>query len=283
MQYQIEESVAPSNSWRRDLVPGLVSIVMPAYNAAASLAESVHSVLQQTYQQWELIVVDDGSADASVAIARRLAAQDERIRVIVQGENRGIAEARNTGIDAACGQYLSFLDSDDLWLPHKLSVQVEFLQARHAGFCFASYCRWDGTQTVGAPVPVPRSVRYSHLLCGNAIACLTVLIDRERVPSFRMPRIPHEDYAAWLAILRGGVVAYGIPIDVARYRLSPKSVSANKFRSALWTWRILRTQERLPLARAGWCFLRYAVRAISVRRMRTRPLPSDTAWSTERV
>lgn len=264
-QSLFEPPVEGSPTWEQDLIPGLVSIVMPSFNCAQSLPDSIRSVLQQSYQNWELIIVDDASNDSSLEIARQFAAADKRIRVLPLPENGGAAKARNVAISVAQGQYLSFLDSDDLWLSNKLSAQIEFLKNRAAGFCFGSYCRWNGADQVSAPVPVPHTVEYSDLLCGNVIPCLTVLLDRERIEAFRMPEAPHEDYATWLRILRKGHVAHGMETDLARYRVSPQSLSANKLRSALWTWQILRRQEELPLPRATWCFVRYALRAIFIR------------------
>lgn len=256
--------------WGGDLIPELVSIVMPLYNCAECLPVSINSVLQQTYKNWELLVVDDASTDSSLEIARQFATADSRIKVFPLAKNGGAAKARNVAISAARGQYLSFLDSDDLWLPHKVSTQVEFLKSRKIGFCFGSYRRWNGADQISAPVPVPQAVRYTDLLCGNVIPCLTVLLDRERIESFRMPETPHEDYATWLGILRKGQTAYGMQLDLARYRVSPHSLSANKLKSALWTWQILRTQEDLRLPQATWCFLRYAMRAVFTRGGKTR-------------
>ncbi|HLY43023.1 MAG TPA: glycosyltransferase family 2 protein [Terracidiphilus sp.] len=264
------------HGWEQNLVPGLVSIVMPTYNCENSLSASIRSVQAQTCRDWELVIVDDASSDASLEIARRFAIEDKRIRVLPLSQNGGAARARNAAINAARGQYLAFLDSDDLWLPQKLAVQVEFLKSHNAGFCFGSYCRWNGADQISAPVPVPQTVQYSNLLCGNVIPCLTVLLDRERIASFRMPQTPHEDYAAWLAILRQGHTAYGMQIDLARYRVSPQSLSANKFKCALWHWQILRAQEKLRLPRAIWCFLRYALRGILIRGTKTPRLASAT-------
>lgn len=268
-------------SWKRHLLPGVVSIVMPVHNGAGTLASSIRSVQRQTYSNWELVVVDDASTDSSLDIARQFASGDARIRVLTLSENGGVARARNAGIDAARGQYLSFLDSDDLWLDHKLAVQIEFLDSSEAGFCFTSYYRWDGDNDFGVAVPVRREVRYSDLFGGNLIPCLTVLLDRERIEKFFMPEIRHEDYATWLQILRKGVVAHGIPLQLACYRVSPDSLTANKIRSALWTWRILRDQEKLPLPGAGWFFLRYAVRGLMIRNAQKKRVQMAIEKSTE--
>ena len=143
--------------------PGLVSVVMPAHNSQSSLSESVQSVLAQTYRDWELIIVDDASRDGTLVLARQLASNDPRIRVLPLEQNVGVAEARNRGIGAALGQYLAFLDSDDLWLPNKLQVQIDFMRSSSAPFSFAQYRRIGRDGSLSNPVKVPRSVDYEGL------------------------------------------------------------------------------------------------------------------------
>lgn len=245
--------------------PGLVSVVMPAHNSQSSVAESVQSVLAQTCQDWELIIVDDASHDGTLTQARRFASDDPRIRVVALEHNVGVAEARNRGIAAATGQYLAFLDSDDLWLPNKLETQIGFMRSNGAAFSFAQYRRIGRDGSLSNPVKVPRSVDYEGLLRGNSIGCLTVAIDRYQIPEVSMPRIKHEDYVTWLKVLKQGHIAYGIPKDLARYRVGSSSVSSDKRRSASWTWNIYRRVEGLSLIKSAWCFLHYTARAIYVR------------------
>lgn len=247
--------------------PGLVSVVMPAHNSQGSLSESVESVLAQTCRDWELIIVDDASRDGTLELARQLASSDPRIRVLPLEQNVGVAEARNRGIGAALGQYLAFLDSDDLWLPNKLQVQIDFMRSSGAAFSFAQYRRIGRDGSLSNPVKVPRSVDYEGLLRGNSIGCLTVVIDRFQIPEVAMPKIKHEDYVTWLKILRQGHIAYGIPQDLARYRVTSSSVSSDKRRSASWTWNIYRRVEGLSLLKSAWCFLHYTARAIYIRQL----------------
>jgi teichuronic acid biosynthesis glycosyltransferase TuaG len=244
---------------------GLVSVVMPAHNSQASLSESVQSVLAQTYSDWELIIVDDASRDGTLALARQFASNDPRIRVLPLEQNVGVAEARNRGISTARGQYLAFLDSDDLWLPNKLQTQIDFMRSSGAGFSFAQYRRIGRDGSLSKPVKVPRSVSYEGLLRGNSIGCLTVAIDRYQIPAVSMPKIKHEDYVTWLKILKQGHIAYGIPQDLARYRVTSSSVSSDKRQAASWTWNIYRRVEGLSLLKSAWCFLHYTARAIYVR------------------
>ena len=244
---------------------GLVSIIMPAHNSEGSLADSVQSVVAQVYRDWELIIVDDASRDGTLPLANQLASIEPRIRVVPLEQNVGVAEARNRGINSARGQYLAFLDSDDLWLPNKLETQIGFMGSTGAGFSFAQYRRIGRDGSLSNPVKVPRSVSYEGLLRGNSIGCLTVAIDRYQIPEVSMPKIKHEDYVTWLKILKRGHVAYGISQDLARYRVTSSSVSSDKRRSASWTWNIYRRVEGLSLVKSAWCFLHYTARAIYVR------------------
>lgn len=240
----------------------MVSVVMPAYNSERFLAESVGSVTAQTFENWELLIVNDASVDGTSAIAERLAGRDPRIRVIHLDENRGVANARNEGMNAAKGQYLAFLDSDDLWLPKKLETQLGFMRQKDIAFSFTSYRAFGPNGNVGGSIRIPDAVEYEDLLKGNVIGCLTVMIDRDRIAPFAMPNIGHEDYAAWLQILRAGHVAYGLQEDLARYRVSSGSVSGNKKRCAAWTWNIYRQREQMPLSKAVRCFAQYSIRGV---------------------
>jgi teichuronic acid biosynthesis glycosyltransferase TuaG len=245
--------------------PGLVSVIMPAYNKRDTLRESVESVIHQTFRNWQLVIVDDASNDDTLAAAQQLALENSRIQVIHLPRNRGVANARNIGMERALGQYIAFLDSDDLWEPEKLQIQVEFMTQQNIGFSFTRYQRFGRNGYYKRGLRIPDRVDYDHLLKGNVIGCLTVMIDREIIPSFSMPEIGHEDYAAWLNILRSGHAAWGIQKDLARYRVSSASVSSHKGRSAGWTWRIYRQIEKLPLLRSMWCFSLYSARALLTR------------------
>lgn len=224
--------------------------------------ESVSSVLAQSLGAWELLIIDDASSDGALTVANELAAQDPRIRVIVLKQNRGVAHARNAGIAQARGQYIAFLDSDDLWLPDKLESQIRFMTEHKIGFSFTAYRRFGADGSIRGLIKAPRCVTYGDLLKDNVIGCLTVVIDREIVPSFFMPQAKHEDLACWLQILKSGIAAYGLQQDLARYRVSSESVSGKKRYSAVWRWRIYRDVEELSVLRAAWCFGHYSVKAV---------------------
>ena len=241
---------------------GLVSIIMPAYNAQEFLRDSVASVMAQTYKDWELLIVDDMSTDATLSLAQLIASGDPRVQVIHLTVNGGVSNARNIGMEAALGQYLAFLDSDDLWLPDKLAIQVAFMKRNNAGFSFTSYRRCARDGRLGGLVKVPSKVSYKQLLRGNVIGCLTVMIDRRIISPFTMPKVGHEDYATWLRILKMGNLALGIQEDLARYRLSYTSVSRDKRRSSLWTWNIYRLEQKLSIIKSFWYFIHQSIRAV---------------------
>ncbi len=246
-----------------DAAPPIVSIVTPARDAARFLPETIRSVRDQTEPRWELLVVDDASRDSTPEIVAELAREDPRVRLLRLPENRGAAAARNAGMDAAQGRYVAFLDSDDLWLPEKLEVQIEFMERTGAVFTFAEYRMIDEDgRILGRPVRVPPAIDYRGLLKNTVIGCLTVMLSRETLDGTRMPDLGrHEDLATWFAILKRGVTAHGIPRDLARYRIVRGSRSRDKLSTAAHLWKVYRRVERLPVHDALWCFGHYAWRA----------------------
>lgn len=235
-----------------------VSIITPAFNASRTIAQTIRSVQCQTFKNWEMIVVDDRSTDDTYAIVEEFAASDNRIRLQQQPINGGPARARNAALKTATGRYVAFLDSDDYWLPEKLERQLAFMAARDAVLSYTLYRRFrHESESLGPLVQLPHTLAYKDLLKNTAIACLTVIVDRERTGYIEFPLIRHEDYALWLRLLKQGFVAYGLMEDLARYRVSSGSVSGNKLKSAAWVWSIYRNVENLSLTYASWCFANY--------------------------
>ena len=255
----------PTSGAANDFVPGLVSIITPAYNAVAVLAEAVASVQAQTYTYWEMIIAEDCSSDNTLQLARHLAESDGRIRVLARAQNGGAAAAKNDAIRAARGQFIAYLDSDDLWLPHKLKTQLEFLNRTGAGFCFSSYQPFNSSGKQLLPVIAPATLTYRELLLRNVIGNLTVLIDRAQHPVIPTPTIDYEDFVSWLTLLRDGTVARAVPEVLALYRVSANSVSSKKARSARWVWRIYRESERLSLFRSAAYLGRFAASLVRQR------------------
>jgi teichuronic acid biosynthesis glycosyltransferase TuaG len=238
----------------------LVSIVTPVFNAECFLAETIQSVLDQTYSNWELILVDDCSDDNSHQLIQKYMETDDRIQLICLEENQGAAVARNTGIQQATGKYLAFLDSDDLWRPEKLERQVAFMEKDQKVFSFTSYqlIKEDGTIR-DKTIAVPKVVTYDTLLKNTIIGCLTVMLNIEKLGKIQMPTIrTRQDFVLWLSILKQGYVAHGLQENLAWYRKVHNSISSNKWRAAKRNWTIYREFENLPFLKACYVFLNYA-------------------------
>lgn len=241
----------------------LVSIVTPAYNASRFVPATIASVQAQTHGHWEMLIVDDCSKDDTIAVVEQHAASDPRVRLIRHAKNGGPAQARQTAIDAARGRYLAFLDSDDLWLPEKLSRQLTFMATTGAVLSFTRFRRIDADGAVqGRLIDVPDHLSYTDLLKNTAIATSTAMVDTAATGPLRMTRTYYDDYALWLGILRAGHPARGLREDLMRYRVLGQSVSRNKLRSARMVWRVYRDVERLSLPRALWSFGHYAANAL---------------------
>lgn len=239
----------------------LVSIITPAYKAAAFVSEAICSVQAQDYSEWEMLIVDDGSPDETSKVVSEYAVRDPRVRLIRQ-ENAGPAAARQRGLNEARGRFIAFLDSDDYWLPGKFSRQLAFMQEHDAAFSYTQYRRIsaDGHK-MGRLIDVPEQLGYHSLLKNTAIATSTVVIDREKTGPLSMTRTYYDDYALWLSILKRGFIAQGLKVDLMRYRVVEQSISRNKLRSAYWVWRLYRDVEMLGLAEATRCFANYSTRA----------------------
>jgi teichuronic acid biosynthesis glycosyltransferase TuaG len=251
----------------------LVSIITPAFNAARTIKETIRSVQSQTFKDWELIIVDDGSTDETRRIAEEEATMDRRLRV-VSDQNSGVAIARNRGMALANGRYMAFLDADDVWLPRKLELQLEFMQRTGEAFSCTAWRRFWDDGKLSALIPAPPRVEHKNLLKSRPIGFLTVVVDRQKVEP-RMPNIFRtglpEDLITFLEILRGGNHCVGLNVDLARYRVTPGSRSSRKILSALSVWRVYRDFEGLPVWTASWYFANYGVNAaISSMRYRGR-------------
>lgn len=240
---------------------------MPAWNAAATIARSIESVLAQHHAQLELLVVDDASTDATAQLAAGYAAADARVRLIRQPANGGVAAARNAGIAAARGEYVAFLDSDDWWHPRKLELQVAQMRRDDASVSYCRYVRVAEDGRVLSHVDPPREVGHADMLRSNFIGNLTGMYARS-LGDGEFLRMGHEDYVFWLRMVGRAGRAVRIEHDepLAFYLVREGSVSANKWRAARWQWRIYREVERLSLPRAALYMVHYAANALAKRR-----------------
>ena len=245
-----------------------VTVITPAYNAAARIGETIRSVQAQSIEDWEMLIADDCSQDETAAVVEDAARADPRITLIRCATNGGSGAARNAALSQAQGRYVAFLDSDDLWLPEKLARQIAFMQDAGCAISYTAFRRLaaEGGRT-GRLIRVPARLTYRALLKNTAIATLTAMVDTQQTGPLQMSTARRDDYILWLSLLRRGFVACGLQEDLARYRVVAGSLSSRPTRSAAWTWSVYREAEGLGLIRASWCMAHYGARAL-IKRLR---------------
>ena len=253
---------------RQQYEDGLVSIITPAYNAAAYIAETIESVFAQTYTNWEMLIVNDCSKDNTAEIVQSYAAKDKRIKLINLEQNSGAAAARNTAIQNAKGMYIAFLDSDDSWKKEKLQKQLNFMQQNGYAFTFTGYEHFKETkENIQNQVQIPKSLNYKQALKGNQIGCLTVMLDRRQIRNINFTTQKQEDYILWLNVLKQGITAYGIQESLALYRTgNSKSISGNKLQSALWTWKVYRESQNISVVKSMYYMWFYVMNGLKKHR-----------------
>ena len=234
----------------------LVSIITPAYNCSSFLMETFNSVINQTYVNWEWIIVDDCSTDKTPDIINEILSLDKRIRCFRTEQNSGAAKSRNIGIKNANGRFISFLDSDDLWEPNKLFVQVDFMMRNNAKFTYGNYYVLKSNGRVKKFIPTAKTSTYKSLLKKNDIGCLTVMYDASLIGKKYMPldAEKREDYALWLDITRENIIAIKIDCFFGTYRLLHGSISSNKFKMLKYHWKVYRIHEKFGVFKSA-CFL----------------------------
>ncbi len=243
----------------------LVSVVIPVYNAGRELSETIASVKNQIYKDWELILVDDGSSDDSVRIAEEASKEDGRIRLIRNTGEHGASFARNLGVSESKGRYLCFLDADDLWITNKLEKQLSLMKSKNVAFSFTGYEFADEAgRGLGKIVRVPETISYKEALKNTTIFTSTVMFDLDRLSKaeIEMPHIESEDTALWWRILRKGITAYGLDIPLTLYRRSSGTLSSNKLIAIKRIWRLYREAEGLSVPYSAYCFCFWATRAV---------------------
>ncbi len=234
---------------KRTFVKNLVSVIIPVYNSERFIAKTIDSVLSQTYTNIEIIIVDDCSTDSSKQIIENYL--NKSIIYFRQPTNQGAAVARNKALELAKGQYVAFLDSDDLWKSNKLEKQISFMKNNNVSFCFLAIEMIDlNGNIVKRKRNVKDKVTYDYLLKNTMIPTSSVVIDRNKVGNFQMPLIRGgQDYATWLMLLRNNI-AYGINEALVQYRIGHSSLSSNKFKSIKQVWNIQTRQEKINKIKA---------------------------------
>ena len=242
----------------------MISIVMPCFNSSKFIGHSIRSVLNQTYRDWEMIIVDDCSTDDSVDIIKSFMYDEPRISLIKLPKNSGPDVARNQAIQLAQGKYVAFLDSDDIWFSTKLSTQLVFMASSKYRLTYTGYKKInENGENIAYVRGVAGRVSYSDLLKTNSITCSTAMYDREYFGDISMPKIrKRQDLGLWLKLVKIVGYAHGLNEPLTYYRVHKNSTSANKFNAAGFTWRLYREVERLSLARSVYYFGHYSVRGI---------------------
>lgn len=205
---------------------------MPLYNSEAYISEAINSVINQTYLNWELILIDDASTDKTFKIAESFINENSKIKLLKNKENLGAAMSRNKGIEIAKGSYVAFLDADDLWKPEKLQAQLSFMKTEHCDVCFSSYeqINEDGT-SLNKEIKALSILSYKKLLKSNYIGNLTGVYNVKSLGKIMAPNLrKRQDWLLWLtAIKKSAKPALGIQESLAYYRVRENSMSSNKF------------------------------------------------------
>lgn len=225
-----------------------VSVIIPVYNTGKYVEKTLKSATNQTYQDLEIVVVDDCSEDNSREIIARYVKKHKNIIWHLQKKNVGVAVTRNKALALATGRYVAFLDSDDLWYPEKIAKQIAFMQEKQAAFCVTAFEMInEQDRLIKGKRAIKEKIMYQILLKNMLINTSSVVIDRNKTGNFQMPLFrTGEDYATWLQLLRKGFEAYGLNEVLVQYRKRPGSLSANKLESVPRFWKIQRESEGLP-------------------------------------
>ena len=242
-----------------------VSIITPAYNAENFLCETIESVQKQTFRDWELIIVDDCSTDYTNVLAKDYASKDSRIKVIKAPQNGGVAKARNIGLEHTTGEFIAFVDSDDLWNPDKLEKQLEFMQEKGCVLSYTDFQKFNSSDgSLGKVIRCPKKMWADDILKNTAIGCLTVMVDKKQAGEFRMPSLNHtEDNCTWYHILKDtGQMAYNVGEVLSLYRDGNASMTKNKGNSAKLQWQTYRYYFKFSIIKSAYYFMWYAINAL---------------------
>jgi hypothetical protein len=240
-----------------------VSIIVPMYNAEKFIGKAIETVLSQTYENWEMLIMNDVSTDNSLAVVNEFAKKDDRIKVVNTEKNMGVVKGRNHLIDLARGKYIAFLDADDYWHSEKLEKQIQFMKEKNASISCTEYTRVRENGEKINEVVIKSEISYTDMLKNNYLGCLTVMYDVEKVGKRYFKELEkNEDYVLWLEIVKDVKIIYGLKENLAYYRVLDNSRSSNKAKTAKVRWEIYRKVEKLSLLKSIYYFLHYAVRAV---------------------
>ncbi len=232
----------------------LVSVIMPTYNSEKFVGKAIESVIDQKYSNWEILIVDDASTDNTHTIVNEYKNKDSRIKYSKLENNSGAAIARNHGISLAEGEYIAFLDSDDLWKPSKLDKQIEYMENNGFSFTCTSYTKIDQYgNSLNKTIQAKAKSDYDGVLktCpGNS----TVIYNATKLGKFKIPDIKkRNDYVMWLKIIKKADFLYGINEPLGSHRIREGAISSNKFDLVKYHWKVYREIEKLSFVKS--CYL----------------------------
>lgn len=255
----------------------LVSIVMPAHNVCAFLAESIQSIQTQTYSNWELLIIDDASGDNSFEVAQKFQRMDARIKPIQLPTNQGAGFARNIGIKASEGDYIAFLDADDIWLPIKLEKQLEFMQKHDLQVTYSSYELIDEqSQSLNLVIRALRELSPKKILRANYIGNLTGIYHSKRLGKLYCPPIrKRQDWALWIQAIRKAGGARGMEEVLAQYRVRKNSLSGNKWGMLKYNYKVYRKVLGYSGFRSRILFLQFLFEQFFVKSRQTEVSPTS--------
>ncbi|MBI9052574.1 MAG: glycosyltransferase family 2 protein [Bacteroidales bacterium] len=245
----------------------LVSIITPSYNSTSFISETIESVLAQTYDNWEMTIIDDASQDNSVDIIENFVKADARITLIKLDKNVGAGDARNRGIEKARGKYIAFLDSDDVWHEEKLEIQIKLMEDSQTPISFTGYTIMDEPLIKSKSIiNVPQSVDLKEYLKTTIIGMSTAIINRDIVGEFKLSSIrTRQDGVLWIELLKKGYTAIGLNMQLTKYRSRKNSISANKLKAIKRIWYIYRKYAGLNLFYTFYYFMFYIINNIQRR------------------
>lgn len=247
----------------------LISIITPVYNCEKLIKETMICVINQTYKNWEMILVDDCSTDKSEEIIKGIAQKDNRFKYFKLKENSGAAVARNYALEKSNGRFIAYLDSDDLWKENKLEIQMNFMKEHNYAFSCTDYEKIDAEgKTLNKIIKIPSKVNYNLFLRNTIIQTVGVMVDTKITGKqiLVMPNIRRrQDAATWCQLLKAGYDCYEVPENLSYYRVVTNSLSSNKFKAVKGTWYLYRNIEKLSLPKACFCFIGYAFNAVKKR------------------
>lgn len=245
----------------------LVSIVTATYNSSKEVTATYESILSQSLSNWEWIVTDDCSTDGTLEVLQELFQNDNRIKILENSENSGAAVSRNKSLKYVKGDFIAFIDSDDIWLPDKLEKQVKFMEENTIDFSFTAYELIDeqgAKLDIRVDTHLTGFVTYEDMLRKKAtLGCSTVMLRRNAFKDVFMPLLrTGQDYATWLKLLKTGKNAFPLTNVLTQYRILPNSISRNKIKKAKRQWEIYTQIEKLSLCKSLEYFFFYAWRAV---------------------